>query len=94
MLEKEVESYFRKKAREHRCLCFKFASPGNAGVPDRIIITPYGETMYVELKSPTGKLRPLQKSVQARIRKQGARVCTLHTRADVNVFFTMVVGNR
>ena len=90
MLEKEIERYFVKKAKQRKCLCYKFVSPGNAGVPDRIIITPWGETVYVELKTPTTDLRPLQRSVHERIRHQNAMVFTLHDRDEVDQFFEVI----
>jgi hypothetical protein len=46
--ESSIESYLVRKVKEHGGLCYKFVSPGNPGVPDRIIITPTGKTVYVE----------------------------------------------
>ena len=40
MRESSIESYLVRKVKEHGGLCYKFVSPGNPGVPDRIIITP------------------------------------------------------
>ena len=39
MKESQIESYMVRKVKEHGGLCFKFVSPGNPGVPDRIVIT-------------------------------------------------------
>ena len=39
--ESQIESYMVRKVKEHGGLCFKFVSPGNPGVPDRIVITPH-----------------------------------------------------
>ena len=55
MRESSIESYLVRKVKEHGGLCYKFVSPGNPGVPDRIIITPTGKTVYVELKTEIGK---------------------------------------
>ena len=38
---------------------FKFVSPSNRGVPDRIFLRA-GETVFVEFKTETGKLSALQ----------------------------------
>lgn len=54
MRESSIESYLVRKVKEHGGLCYKFVSPGNPGVPDRIIITPTGKTVYVELKPRLG----------------------------------------
>ena len=42
MRESSIESYLVRKVKEHGGLCYKFVSPGNPGVPDRIIITRNG----------------------------------------------------
>ena len=44
---------------------YKFVSPGNVGVPDRIVIWPNGVIHFVELKTSKGALSRLQ-GVQAR----------------------------
>ena len=49
MKESYIESYLVRKVKEHGGLCYKFVSPGNPGVPDRLIITPTGKTIFVEL---------------------------------------------
>ena len=51
MKESYIESYLVRKVKEHGGLCYKFVSPGNPGVPDRLIITPTGKTIFVELKT-------------------------------------------
>ena len=40
---------------------YKFVSPGNAGVPDRMVVLPGGRIIFVELKTTTGRLSPVQK---------------------------------
>lgn len=41
-------------------LCWKFTSPGTAGVPDRICIH-RGRVIFVELKAPGRLPRPIQR---------------------------------
>ena len=41
MKESYIESYLVRKVKEHGGLCYKFVSPGNPGVPDRLIIDVY-----------------------------------------------------
>lgn len=38
----------------------KWTSPGESGVPDRIVIMPLGRIYFVELKAEGKKTRPLQ----------------------------------
>lgn len=37
--EKQVEVFMKSEAQKRGCLFYKFVSPGNDGVPDRILIT-------------------------------------------------------
>ena len=80
MKESYIESYLARKVKECGGLCFKFVSPGNPGVPDRIVITPGGKTIYVELKTEIGRLAEVQKWQRSEIEKRGA---------DVRVLFGM-----
>lgn len=71
MLEKEIEQKLKKEVEALGCLCLKFESPGFTGVPDRIILMPGGEAIFVELKAPGKKERPRQEYVQSQFRKLG-----------------------
>lgn len=58
--EKEVEKYLRKNVKLCKGIAYKFISPGNAGVPDRLVLLPDGRIYFVELKRPGGKTTKLQ----------------------------------
>jgi Holliday junction resolvase len=60
MKEKQIESKIVKKAKELGFLTYKFSSPSNRGVPDRIFISPNGEVFFIEFKSAKGKVTKLQ----------------------------------
>ena len=77
MRESSIESKLVRMVRERGGLCFKFVSPGNPGVPDRIVITPAGRTVYVELKTEVGRLAAIQKWQHEELRKRGADGRTL-----------------
>ena len=66
MLEKEIEKFLVREVKKLGGISFKFISPGNAGVPDRIVILPSGKVIFVELKTDKGKLTKLQ---EVRIKK-------------------------
>ncbi|MCC8043896.1 MAG: VRR-NUC domain-containing protein [Clostridiales bacterium] len=74
MLEKEIERKLRKRVTAMGGLCVKFESPGNAGVPDRLILLPGGIMAFVELKAPGKHERPLQRHVQDKLRELGFTV--------------------
>ena len=60
MRERTVEQALTRAVQAHGGLCWKFTSPGLAGVPDRIIILPGGHVGFVEVKAPGQKPRPVQ----------------------------------
>lgn len=60
MVEKEIEKLFCRKVRQAGGKAYKFISPGNSGVPDRLVILPGGKIGFVELKAPGEKPRPDQ----------------------------------
>ena len=86
MREGSIESKLVRMVRERGGLCFKFVSPGNPGVPDRIVITPAGRTVYVELKTEAGRLAAIQKWQHEELRKRGADVRTLKGLEQVKAF--------
>lgn len=60
MREKDIEIYLRDEVRKAGGKAYKFESPGNDGVPDRLVIFPGNRIYFVELKAPGKKPRPLQ----------------------------------
>lgn len=86
MRESSIESKLVRMVRERGGLCFKFVSPGNPGVPDRIVITPAGRTVYVELKTEVGRLAAIQKWQHEELLKRGADVRTLKGLEQVKAF--------
>jgi len=61
MLEKEIENYFVWTVEHAGGRTYKFKSPTQRGVSDRLACMPDGSTWFVELKRPKGgKLSPLQ----------------------------------
>lgn len=79
--------------RDRGGLCYKFVSPGNPGVPDRIVITPGGRTIYVELKTEVGRLANIQKWQLEEMRKRGAEIRVLRGMDQVKEFVREVMPN-
>lgn len=52
-LEKDIEKALGRMVGRHGGHCLKWVCPGWAGVPDRIILLPGGQVMFVELKRST-----------------------------------------
>ena len=59
MLEREIEAQCVKWAKANGWLSYKFVSPSNRGVPDRMFLR-NGKTVFVEFKRPGGKVSTLQ----------------------------------
>lgn len=77
MRESAVERRLTEMLRERGALCLKFVSPGNPGVPDRIVLLPGGRVIFAELKVQDGRTGALQERQIARMRGLGADVRVL-----------------
>lgn len=86
MLEKSVEQYLTRRIKEMGGRAYKFVSPGNAGVPDRLVCMPGGNVSFVELKAPGEKPRPLQIAAQMQLRMLGFTVETFDSTEQVDDF--------
>lgn len=72
--ESTIEAYLRQRTKALGGRADKWVSPGNVGVPDRIVIMPGGVIGFVELKAPGRKSTPMQRLQQERLRALGCRV--------------------
>lgn len=61
MRESELEKRFVKMVKQAGGKAYKFLSPGNSGVPDRIVVLPGGKIGFVELKREGERTRKLQR---------------------------------
>ena len=71
--EKSIEKRLVDGVKALGGRCYKWVSPGNSGVPDRIVLLD-GETIFVELKRVGGIVSPIQERQIQRIAKTGNRV--------------------
>lgn len=91
MLEKSVEERLRKMVESIGGIAPKFESPGNNGMPDRLVIMPGGRVYLVETKRPKkSKVAKLQKYQQDRLRALGVDVRMLYTYDDVDAFIVEI----
>lgn len=86
MLEGKIEKKLVRDIKKLGGQCLKFTSPGNAGVPDRIIMMPHGKIHFVELKAPGEKPRPLQVAVHEEFEALGFKVVVIDTPEGVDSF--------
>lgn len=81
-MEKDIEKWLGDQVTNMGCLYYKFISPGNRGVPDRIIVIPPGFTMFVELKTDKGRTSAIQDVQIKRLQRVGAPVRVVKGRTD------------
>ena len=87
MLEKTVENHFCWAVERLGGKTWKFVSPANRGVSDRIACLPDGSTWFVELKRPKGgRLSELQKIFAAEMQRLNQHYAVLWTKEQVNEF--------
>lgn len=83
--EKDIEKRLVDGVKSLGGRCYKWVSPGNVGVPDRIVLLG-GETIFVELKTNDGRLSPVQARQIQRITKTGNQVEVLYGPEGVDDF--------
>lgn len=71
--ERDIEKWLRGQVEGMGGKFMKFVSPGNDGVPDRLVIMPGGCIWFVELKADGGQLAPIQKWQIEQLDALGAR---------------------
>lgn len=84
MRERDIERKLTHEIEKLGGLSFKWVSPGQTGVPDRIVILPGGRIWFAELKTDTGRTTAVQEYQQKRLRDAGCNVVTIHGEQELN----------
>lgn len=84
MRERDIERHLRDRVRSVGGWAPKWTSPGNAGVPDRIVIFPGGRIVFVELKAPGKKPTKLQQTQIRRLQALGCDVRVIDSLSAVD----------
>jgi hypothetical protein len=87
MLEKEIEKILVNEVKKLGGKAYKFVSPGNDGVPDRIVVFPNRAPVFVELKTGAGRLSALQKVQCKKLLDLGQKVEVVYGMDGVSQFF-------
>lgn len=85
MREKDIENYLKESVKKIGGRSYKFTSPGNAGVPDRICIIPGGLIFFVELKASGKITRTLQDRQIAKLRNLGCMVYVADSNEQIDI---------
>ena len=91
--EADIEAYLREKVRAVlHGKAYKWVSPGNNGVPDRMVCLPGGRVVFAELKAPGKQPRPEQAAKHRELRALGFLVEVLDSKAEVDAFIEDLRG--
>lgn len=83
MKEQHLEQQLVKAVEARGGRCWKLVSPGTTGVPDRMILMPRGHIGFVEVKTPNGKIRAIQKHRLRQLQHLGFKAYVLNNPAKV-----------
>lgn len=86
MTEKQIEKRIVELTKNAGGIAYKFVSPGNAGVPDRIVILPGSRPVFVEIKARAGALTALQRRQITRLETLGQPVMVIQGEKDLAIF--------
>lgn len=92
--EKNIEGYLRDQAKKFGGRAYKFESPGNIGVPDRLVVFPGGRIFFVELKAPGKKPRPNQILQMRRLSDLECNVRVIDSKEGVDDLMLEVILER
>lgn len=92
MREQVIETRLKQEVKKAGGLALKFISPGTGGLPDRIVLLLNKKIIFVELKSPGEKLRPLQQKRKQQLESLGFQVYIIDSYQAVSDFMQEVMG--
>lgn len=87
MLERDIERILVTEVKKLGGRAYKWVSPGNDGVPDRIVIFPGRPPIFVELKTERGRLSSLQRVQCKRLKDLGQDVRVIYGIDGLSQFF-------
>lgn len=87
MRESDIEAYLGRRVQALGGRSFKWTSPANRGVPDRIVFV-NGQIWFIELKTPTGRLTELQKYIGKFIQEYTDNYIVINSKEAVDEWVT------
>ena len=92
-LESEVESRFHLRAKKFGFHTWKFKSPNNRGVSDRILIS-NGRVIFIEMKRSFGEMTPKQQLFRTKVMDFGGEVVCIYGDEGVDVFLEKLIAEQ
>ena len=84
-MEKHIEAYLVKRVKALGGYAYKFRSVTQVGVADRIVCL-RGQTWFVEVKQPDGRLSALQRIFAEEMEKTQQSYVCLWSKSEVDVW--------
>jgi len=85
MIESKIEKYLFDEIKKVNGMCLKWVSPGNKGVPDRIIFL-NKQIWFIELKSTTGERTKLQIFFEKLLLQYTNNYKVINSKEQVDIF--------
>lgn len=92
MREVALEQHLSRECNSLGGWALKLVCPGNAGVPDRLVVLPGGIVGFLELKAPGERPRPLQVRQMERLGRLGATVGWTDSHEGVNAWLAALAA--
>lgn len=86
ILESDIERHLVRRVKDAGGKAYKFVSPTNRGVADRLVVLPGGRVWFIEVKKIGGRLSPLQRFFAEEIKVLGCNYAIVWTKEDVDAF--------
>ena len=83
MKESTIEKHLVTQVKALGGMAYKFTSPAHRGVADRVVCLPDGQTWFVELKAPGGRLSELQKIFAEDMARMNQRYVCLWSKEQI-----------
>jgi hypothetical protein len=92
--ERDIEKYLREQVKAKGGIAYKWTSPGNSGVPDRIVMLPGRPDIFVEVKAPGKRPTKIQLAQHRRICNLGRTVLVIDSKEGVDDFMRDVENEK
>ena len=93
MKEKIIEKYLVQRVKDLGGRAYKFTSPAHRGMADRVVCLPNGQTWFIELKAPDGRLSELQKIFASDMALMNQKYACLWSKEQIDGWIIEAVSN-
>lgn len=82
-MERDIEAYLVKRVKALGGMAYKFVSPANRGVADRLVVLP-GQIWFVEVKQENGRMTALQALFIEQMKRMGHNAIVVWSKEEVD----------